>query len=87
VWEAHVLIERGRLPVIDPPDVWLQKALALLPVREASLSFAVAVRSRALPVSHRDPADRFITAAAIGMKLVLLTSDERLRACPELDCI
>jgi len=87
IWEAHLLIERERLSVADPPAIWLRKALQLLPVREANLNFAIAVRSRALPFTHQDPADRFIAATAMEMKVPLITADERLRACPELNCI
>lgn len=87
LWEAHLLIERGRLPVVDDASVWLKKALQALAVREAGLSFAIVLRSRKLSLTRQDPADRFIVATALEKRLCLLTADEGLRACPELDCV
>ena len=87
VWEAHLLIERGRLPVTQPASVWIPLALRTLPVREAAITFAIATRSRALTLMHEDPADRFIAATAVEMKAPLLTSDDRLLACPQLQAL
>lgn len=87
VWEAYLLIEKERLPVNDAPAVWLRNALHTLPVREAGVTFAVALRSRSLDLSHQDPADRFIAATSIELKAPLLTADERLRACPDIECL
>lgn len=87
IWETHLLIEKNRLPVDEAPGVWIQKALKALPVREAGISFAIALRSRSLTVAHQDPADRFIAATAIEMKASLLTADARLLACAEIRCL
>jgi PIN domain nuclease of toxin-antitoxin system len=87
IWETHRLIERGRLPVTVPAAEWIQLALRTLPVREAGLTFAIAIRSRSIPLAHPDPADRFIAATAIETKAPLLTADERLLACAGLHCI
>jgi PIN domain nuclease of toxin-antitoxin system len=87
IWEAHLLIEKERLPVSDPPDVWIRNALRTLQVREAGVTFAIAVRSRTVALTHQDPGDRFIAATAIELKAPLLTADERLRACPDLRCL
>ena len=87
IWETHLLIEKNRLPVNEAPGVWIQKALRALPVREAGISFAIALRSRSLTVEHQHPADRFIAATAIEMKASLLTADARLLACAEIRCL
>lgn len=87
VWEAHLLIEKDRLPVKSAPGAWIREALRTLQVREAGISFAIATRSRSIPVDHQDSADRFIAATALEMKIPLLTEDERLRACPDLRCL
>ena len=87
IWEAHLLIERGRLPVTDPPATWIDKAIRTLHVREAGITFAIAARSRSIMLDHQDPADRFIAATAAEMKAPLLTADARLLTCPDIRCL
>ena len=87
VWEAHLLIERKRLRIAMPAPRWISQALAGYPVREAPVTFAIAIRSRAVRLPHGDPADRFIVATAAEMKLPLLTADLTLLACPDVTCV
>lgn len=87
VWEAHMLIEKKRLVVSTGPAAWIRQALRSVQVRETGITFAIAVRSRALAVEHQDPADRFIAATAIEMKLPLLTADQHLLDFPEIRCL
>jgi len=87
VWEAHMLIERQRLPVTAAPEEWIRTALRTLQVREAGITFAIALRSRAMVLEHQDPADRYIAATAAELKLPLLTADERLLRCPDIRCL
>lgn len=75
-----MLIEKNRLPADEAPSGWIQKALRVLPVREAGISFAIALRSRSLTVAHQDPADRFSAATATELKASLLTANARLAA-------
>ncbi len=84
IWEFHLLVEKGRLVVDQPEGLWIQTALRTLTVREAPLTFAVAARSRALKMEHEDPADRFIAATAIEMKIPLLTNDDKILACRDV---
>ena len=86
IWEVHLLIEKGRMKVGEPPATWIRNALHALRVREAAITFAIARRSRSVGLQHDDPADRFIAATALEMKLTLLTEDERLVRCRELNC-
>lgn len=86
VWEVHLLIEKGRMKVAETPAVWIRNALHSLRVREAPITFAVARRSRSVSLRQDDPADRFIAATALELKLTLLTEDERLLECRELNC-
>jgi len=79
IWEAHLLIERGRLPVKGSSDYWIRAAISELPINEAPLTFPVALRSRRLNFDHADPADRFLVATAIESKLVFATADQNLR--------
>lgn len=79
LWETHLLIEKRQIPVDDPPTIWIGRALSSLRVREAPITFAIAMRSRSLALVHQDPADRFLAATAAEMKVPLLTCDGRLQ--------
>ena len=87
VWEAHLLIEKKRLHVDQPPGVWVPRAVRTMQLREVGITFAIAVRSRAIAVEHQDPADRFIAATAVELKMPLLTEDDRLMRCSEIRCL
>jgi PIN domain nuclease of toxin-antitoxin system len=84
LWEAHLLLERGRIPVAEPPARWLKRALQVLRLKQAPLTFPIALQSRSIRLEHADPADRFLAATAIELKLTLLTADVRLLRCPDL---
>ncbi|CAN5755103.1 hypothetical protein BH24ACT3_BH24ACT3_15500 [soil metagenome] len=56
MWEV-LLAERGRLDLAPDGATWIEEALRRAPLREAPLTRAVALRSRALDLSHDDPAD------------------------------
>ena len=78
VWEALLLIERGKIEVDVEPPLWIREALSATPLREATLNHEVAIRSRTIDLPHRDPADRFLAATAEIYDLTLVTEDERL---------
>lgn len=78
LWEASILIEKGRVPLNESGDKWIERALSNLDLREAALTFEIARRARKLSGLHEDPADRFIAATAAVLDLTLLTSDKKL---------
>ena len=78
VWEVTLLIEKKRLPIAMPPQHWIKEALQVVHVKEARLSFEIAMLAREIPLEHDDPADRFIAATAIKHGLHLMTADKRL---------
>ena len=78
VWEALVLVERGRLTVTRPAAEWVEQMVQALPRREAPLTHEIALVSRQMALSHQDPADRFIAATAKVMGVTLVTADQRL---------
>jgi PIN domain nuclease of toxin-antitoxin system len=84
VWEALLLVERRRVELQGDPRAWVVKVLEEVPMFEAPLTFEVAIGSRAVPLPHDDPADRFLAATANAHDLVLLTADRRLLDCAEL---
>lgn len=78
IWETLVLAEKGRIELNSEPIVWVKRYLRSLDLKEARLSYEIAMRSRQLELSHQDPADRFIAATAIELELTLATVDRRL---------
>ena len=53
VWEALLLIERGRLSVDRPADEWIREALERAPFEEAAVTRDVAFTSRSLTTATR----------------------------------
>jgi len=82
VWEVLLLVERGRVRLTAAPAAWVEQALRAAPLREATLTHAVAVESRAISLPHQDPADRFLAATARVYGLTLVTADVRLLRAP-----
>lgn len=82
VWEALMLVERGRLSVESDATEWVEDMVGALPRREAPLTHQVAVESRRVSLSHQDPADRFLAATAVVYELTLVTADERMLQSP-----
>lgn len=78
IWEADVLVERGRVRAVGLGSNWIQEALAKLPLREAPVNFEVARAVRSLYLPHNDPADRFLAATALVYELTLVTMDNQL---------
>ncbi|MEO1671214.1 MAG: PIN domain-containing protein [Cyanobacteria bacterium J06631_2] len=87
VWETVILAEKGRLELNSEPITWVKRYLRVLDVKEARLTYEIAMLSRQLKLSHQDPADRFIAATAIHHNLVLATVDSRLTGLDWLSTI
>ncbi|HUK24909.1 MAG TPA: type II toxin-antitoxin system VapC family toxin [Terriglobales bacterium] len=81
VWEALVLMQKGTIRV-ENPFAWVERAGEQL--REAPLTREIVRVGMALPLPHRDPADRFLAATAKVLKLTLLTADQRLLGLGEI---
>jgi PIN domain nuclease of toxin-antitoxin system len=75
VWETLVLMQEGRIRVEDP-FAWVDRAAEQL--REAPLTREIVSFGLSLPLSHADPADRFLAATAKVFKLTLVTADQKL---------
>jgi PIN domain nuclease of toxin-antitoxin system len=78
VWELGLLVERGRVELETGVEPWAAEALRRAPLREAPLTFEVALAAASVALAHRDPADRLLLATARVFELTLLTADERL---------
>jgi PIN domain nuclease of toxin-antitoxin system len=76
VWEVLMLAEKARLGNVDrnrPRFI----ARLFSGMREAPINTHVAIASRALELSHGDPADRFIAATAQVFDLTRVAVFER----------
>lgn len=75
-WELLLLHAKGRIQLHGDPRDWVMRATAYM--REAPLTHEIVVMAHELPLSHQDPADRFLAATAGVLGLTLVTADRRL---------
>ena len=78
VWELRLLNDKGRLKLMPDAVSWISDNLTRLNIREAPLTFEVALAISSLNLPHNDPADGFIAATAKVFGLTLVTADEQL---------
>jgi PIN domain nuclease of toxin-antitoxin system len=78
VWEVTILVEKGRVVLNVGVEEWIGETLKAGPFKEAPLTMEVALATRGIGLSHRDPADTLLAATAKVFGLTLVTSDVRL---------
>lgn len=78
VWELLILIEKDRIVLNTDAESWIRQSFDASPLKEAPLTLEVALATREICLSHRDPADAFLAATAKVFDLTLVTSDARL---------
>ena len=78
LWEATLLVEKGRLVLRRDLLTWLDEALGAAPLREAPLTHAIMRVVPSIETPHDDPADRLLAATAATLDLQLVTADKRL---------
>ena len=61
--------------------------MSVLPIVEVPVTTEVVLACRAIALEHRDPADRFIAAAAKVFELTLATADGRLLQCRDIEVL
>jgi PIN domain nuclease of toxin-antitoxin system len=81
IWEAKHLERRKRLHTKYEFSKWLEQALLEAPLKEAALTFAVAVAASRIELPESDPGDVFLAATATTLDLTLVTADTQLLAC------
>ena len=80
VWEAAMLVKKGRLALALPLDEVVARCETLPGLRFVPVTPHIALASVALDPLHADPADRLIAATALAHGATLVTKDERLRS-------
>ena len=78
VWEFLLLLERGRLTRESSIEDWFTMRVGAALLREAAVTYEVALETRQVQLPHRDPIDRLLAATARVYDLTLVTADERL---------
>jgi PIN domain nuclease of toxin-antitoxin system len=78
LWELQLLYDKGRVRLVPDAVNWINESLVRLNMREAPLTFEVALAVSAMNLPHNDPADGFIAATAKIFGLTLVTADEQL---------
>jgi PIN domain nuclease of toxin-antitoxin system len=81
-WEILLLNSKGRIHLHENPANWVARATANF--REAPLTHEIVLAAHQVPLSHSDPADRFLAATAEVLDLTLVTADERLLGLGEI---
>ncbi|MEA3339099.1 MAG: type II toxin-antitoxin system VapC family toxin [Chloroflexota bacterium] len=80
LWKAIVKYRLGKLPLPQPPDIYLpvqrqRHQVISLPLDEASVS-----QLASLPKIHRDPFDRMLICQALEHSLTIATVDDTVCA-------
>jgi len=78
VWDVLLLAEKGRISLLPTAPEWVAVAMGKVPMREAPLTWEVALATQRVHLPHRDPVDQFLAATARVFDLTLVTADTRL---------
>lgn len=81
-WEMAVKHRLGRLPLPEPPEVFVPAQRTAHGISPLEVDEEAALHVGKLPDLHRDPFDRMLVAQALVAGLVLLTPDEAIRQYP-----
>ena len=82
VWEAIIKYHIGKLPLPEPPEIYLPRERERHLIDSLSIDEATVARLGRLPTLHRDPFDRILICQAIQHDLVIATVDNAIRAYP-----
>ena len=77
LWEIEIKRALGKLSI---PESY-NEVLSRQGFRELPMSWAHTSALRPLPAIHRDPFDRILIAQAMTDDLIIVTTDETIRAC------
>ncbi len=80
VWESQLLAEKGKILLVPTAEEWIAAALGRMPMKEAQLTFEVALATGQVRLAHRDPVDQWLAATARVYDLTLVTADKHLLA-------
>jgi len=74
-----MLTRKQRIGLTQDVPEWVEESLAKLPMRQAVLTYEIALATQEVDLGdHFDPVDRFLAATAKVLDLTLVTVDARL---------
>ena len=79
-FEVALKHRQGKLELPLPPLRWLRAVEGRYGLTELPLDSALCTAAAELPHHHRDPFDRFIVAAALRLRLPVVTIDSKFSA-------
>ena len=82
LWEVIVKHQQGKLPLPEPPEVYLPKMRQAHDIAALSITEEIACLLSTLPQLHKDPFDRILICQALHLGAVLMTEDEAIKAYP-----
>ncbi|MDX2272814.1 MAG: type II toxin-antitoxin system VapC family toxin [Cyanobacteriota bacterium] len=80
IWEAIVKYQLGKLPLPEPPEIYLPKQRDLHQIASLALDESSVIQLPKLPPLHRDPFDRMLICQALQNGLTIATVDAAVRA-------
>lgn len=78
-WEIAIKYALGRLPLPEPPGIYVPDRMRVSRSRELAITHADALAVAELPPHHRDPFDRLLVAQARLHGLTLITADAAIQ--------
>ncbi len=80
-WEIAIKFALGKLPLPDPPAVYVPSRMARADTMALPVIHEHALRVAGLPPHHRDPFDRLLVAQCQAEGVPLMTADPQFRSC------
>ena len=82
LWETIIKFQLGKLPLPEPPEIYLPKQRERHLIFSLELNEASVSRLSELPSLHRDPFDRMLICQALEHDMTLVTGDDLVRSYP-----
>lgn len=82
IWECIVKYKLGKLPLPEPPDIYLPRQREYHQIINLNLDESSVIQLAKIPALHRDPFDRMLICQALQYNLAIATADKAIRAYP-----
>jgi PIN domain nuclease of toxin-antitoxin system len=79
VWESSIKYQLGKLPLPEPPEIYLPKQRDLHQIDSLAIDERSVIQLAKLLLLHRDPFDRMLVCQALENGLTIATVDGAVR--------